>query len=151
LEDYKVVKLRKNCIKEFKFIAKIHDYIFSKDKDNYVANYSKIDRAVKQLSNKDKDMQNTCYVAIYNQQIVGYIWLKKNPKSSLKIESLWTLEEFRNQGIASTLCKYATVNEHQKLKNYDLKINEHVRDDIATMIFQKFNSLREELCLETLS
>lgn len=144
MKDYSVVKLKNNYIKEFKFIAKIHDYIFSQDKLNYIADYKKIDKAVKSLSNREKDFKNVCYVAMYNEQIIGYIWLRKSNQGELKIESIWTLEEFRNQGIAATLCKYATVEEHNKLRNIKFAVNENIGEDIATMIAAKLNNRKEQ-------
>ena len=144
MEDYKVIKLKNNCIKEFKFIAKIHDYIFSKDKINYVADYKKIDGAVKALSNKGKDYSNLCYVAMYNEQIIGYIWLQKDERRALKIISIWTLEEFRNQGIAASLCKHASVIEHDRFQSLSFAIDETVKEDIATMLSLKLNSKREQ-------
>lgn len=144
MEDYSVLKLKNNCIKEFKFIAKIHDYIFAVDKLNYIADYKKIDRAVKSLSNRVTDFKNVCYVAMYNEQIIGYIWLKKNTQDDLKIESIWTLEEFRNQGIAATLCKYATIEEYNKLRNLQFVVNENIKEDIATMIAMKLNNRKSQ-------
>lgn len=145
LEDYKVVKLRKNCIKEFKFVAKIHDYIFANDKDHYVANYSKIDRGVKQLANSGLGSHNVCYVAIHNKEIIGFVWLKKIHDDTMIIESMWTLEEFRHQGIATTLCKYASVNEGSKLRRMSLSVNENINDEIKSIIHEKIDSVKEEV------
>jgi len=150
LEEYRIVRLNCENKNEINFIAKIHDFIFSEDKDNYVADYRRIDRTVRDLCDKAKADRNFCHVAIFNGQIVGYVWIKKLEFGNMKLESLWTLECFRNNGIARLLCREATFKAKSSEERFAIVFDKKVSHRLAEKITLGLEVIEREMVSEAI-
>lgn len=98
-------KLNENDLKEFNFIAKIHESLPGAWIDNYTIDDEEVKITLKGLVEKHKTNDILCYIAEKDSKIISFIWAEIN-KSNLEtvdIISLWTDEEYRGQGIASSL------------------------------------------------
>ena len=96
---------------------------------------------------------NTKYfqVALDNNKIVGYIYVKKE-SDSLKIDALYVLEDYRSKGIATHLLE--EVINYAKLNNYEyISINVLENNIKAKNLYNKYfklykkDNLKEELRL----
>lgn len=105
MEDYTLMKLEENNLKEFKFIAEIHESLPGAWIDNYTIDYKEIEETVKRLVEKHKTPNILCYIAENNGDVIAFIWAEINEKDKdvLDIFSLWTDQKYRGQGIATKL------------------------------------------------
>lgn len=105
MEDYTLRKLEGNNLKEFKFIAEIHESLPGAWIDNYTIDYEEIGKTVKSLVEKHKTGNILCYIAENNSKVIAFIWaeINENDKDVLDIFSLWTNQRYRGQGIATNL------------------------------------------------
>ncbi len=92
-------------MKEFKFIAEIHESLPGAWVDNYNIDIEEIQKTIKRLIEKHKTDDIFCYIAENKSEIISFIWaeVNENDKDTIDIFSLWTDEKYRGQGIASNL------------------------------------------------
>ena len=105
IETYILRQLKENDLKEFNFIAEIHESLPGAWVDNYNIDTEEIQKTIKRLIEKHKTDDIFCYIAEKNDEIISFIWAEVNQidKDTIDIFSLWTNEKYRGQGIASKL------------------------------------------------
>lgn len=92
-------------MKEFKFIAEIHESLPGAWVDDYNIDIEEVQKTIKRLIGKYKTDDIFCYIAEINDEIISFIWAEANEidRDTIDIFSLWTDEKYRGQGIASNL------------------------------------------------
>lgn len=105
IETYILRKLKENDLKEFKFIAEIHESLPGAWVDNYNIDIEEVKKTIKRLIEKHKINDIFCYIVENNNEIISFIWAEVNDidKGTIDIFSLWTDEKYRGQGIALNL------------------------------------------------
>lgn len=105
MENYVLKKLVANDLREFKFIAEMHESLPKTWINNYIIDHEEIEKTVKKLIEKHKTSNILCCVVEDNNQIIAFIWAEINEKDNevLDIKSLWTNKNYRERGVATKL------------------------------------------------
>lgn len=92
----------------------------------------------------DKDIVLLAYYL--DNQIVGYILIRKTNNDVCLLDGLFVLEEYRNQGIANSLLNEA-INRCKRLgiKYIDIKVMD--KNIIAKDIYKKLNFIEFEITM----
>jgi len=102
---------------------------------------------IKDHFNKMLDDENIILLAYYfNEEIIGYILIRKLSKTTCLLDGLYVLEEYRNKGIATSLLNEA-INRCKKLKINHIYINVFEKNEIAKKIYKKLDFMEYELKL----
>ena len=102
---------------------------------------------IKDHFNKMLDDENIILLAYYfNEEIIGYILIRKLSKTTCLLDGLYVLEEYRNKGIATSLLNEA-INRCKKLKINHIDINVFEKNEIAKKIYKKLDFMEYEIKL----
>lgn len=105
MESYTFRILQKDDIKEFNFIAEVHESLPAAWINNYIIDDEEVKKTIEELVKRHKGSQILCCIFENNDEIIGFIWAEVNEDNSevVDIISLWTSENYRGQGIATKL------------------------------------------------
>lgn len=97
--------------------------------------------------NKMLDDKNIVLLAYYlNEEIVGYILIRKTDKNTCLLDGLYVLEKYRNQGIGTSLLN-ESINKCKELDAKYVNINVMEKNEIAKNIYKKMNFTEYEIKL----
>lgn len=97
--------------------------------------------------NKMLDDKNIVLLAYYlNEEIVGYILIRKTDKNTCLLDGLYVLEKYRNQGIGTSLLN-ESINKCKELDAKYVDINVMEKNEIAKNIYKKMNFTEYEIKL----
>lgn len=97
--------------------------------------------------NKMLDDKNIVLLAYYlNEEIVGYILIRKTDKNTCLLDGLYVLEKYRNQGIGTSLLN-ESINKCKELDAKYVDINVMEKNEVAKNIYKKMNFTEYEIKL----
>jgi len=127
--------IRQSTLKDLKSIAEIFRIESSKPP------YNKKKTPKKTLEGIKEDFKgNDIYVAVVNNEIVGFVMVKIDPgiKNQLWINELWILKEYQGQGIGKKLMnKIETIYKKKGIKIF--KLVAHTEKGGAIVFYKKLN------------
>ena len=107
----------------------------------------KEDIIIKDHFNKMLDDENIVLLAYYlEEEIAGYILIRKTDENICLLDGLYVLEEYRNQGIANSLLN-AAIDRCKKMNAKYIDINVMEKNEVAKNIYKKLDFKEYEIKL----